>query len=93
MQPCDGLEPVEALREVVVGDNQVEFDRPGRQLQRFVPICGNDSAMTFGIEKQLQHFEHFRIVFVGERGDCAMPRTYREVAIDEMLQTVEEAMS
>jgi hypothetical protein len=27
-----------------------------------------------------------------ERGDCAMARTYREVAIEEMLRTVEEAM-
>ena len=28
-----------------------------------------------------------------ERGDSAMARTYREIAIEEMLQTVEEAMS
>ena len=28
-----------------------------------------------------------------ERGDSAMARTYREVAIEEMLGTVEEAMS
>jgi hypothetical protein len=25
-------------------------------------------------------------------GDSAMPRTYREIAIEDMLQTVEEAM-
>ena len=36
---------------------------PGCQFQRLVPICGDDSAMTLGVEKQLQHFEHFRIVF------------------------------
>jgi hypothetical protein len=29
----------------------------------------------------------------GTRGDSAMARTYREVAIEDMLQTVEEAMS
>src|SRR6266446_4163919 len=29
----------------------------------------------------------------GRRGDNAMAKTYREVAIEEMLQTVEEAMS
>jgi len=28
-----------------------------------------------------------------ERGDSAMARTYREIAIEEMLRTVEEAMS
>jgi hypothetical protein len=27
------------------------------------------------------------------KGDSAMARTYRDIAIDEMLQTVEEAMS
>jgi hypothetical protein len=26
------------------------------------------------------------------RGDCAMPRTYRDVATEDMLRTVEEAM-
>jgi hypothetical protein len=29
----------------------------------------------------------------GRRGDSAMARTYREIAIEEMLRTVEEAMS
>jgi hypothetical protein len=29
----------------------------------------------------------------GRRGDNAMVRTYREIAIEEMLRTVEEAMS
>jgi hypothetical protein len=29
----------------------------------------------------------------GRRGDIAMARTYREIAIEEMLRTVEEAMS
>src|SRR5262245_61624949 len=29
----------------------------------------------------------------GRRGDSAMARTYRDIAIEEMLQTVEEAMS
>src|ERR1700722_6515522 len=29
----------------------------------------------------------------GTRGDGAMARTYREIAIEEMLRTVEEAMS
>jgi hypothetical protein len=29
----------------------------------------------------------------GRRGDNAMTRTYREIAIEEMLRTVEEAMS
>src|SRR5262245_45950740 len=29
----------------------------------------------------------------GRRGDNAMARTYREIAIEEMLRTVEEAMS
>jgi hypothetical protein len=29
----------------------------------------------------------------GRRGDGAMARTYREIAIEEMLRTVEEAMS
>jgi hypothetical protein len=29
----------------------------------------------------------------GRRGDGAMPRTYREIAIEQMLRTVEEAMS
>jgi hypothetical protein len=28
-----------------------------------------------------------------ERGDSAMAKTYREIAIEEMLRTVEEAMS
>jgi hypothetical protein len=28
-----------------------------------------------------------------DRGDSAMARTYREIAIEEMLRTVEEAMS
>ena len=64
LQPCDDLEPVEALRQVVVGDDQVRHGRPlGYQLQRLVPICGDESAMTLVVEKQLQHFEHCRIVF------------------------------
>ena len=63
LQLRDGLESVEALREVVVGDDQVEPGQPGCQCQRLVPICGDDSPMTLGVEKQLQHFEHFRIVF------------------------------
>ena len=29
----------------------------------------------------------------GRRGDSAMARTYREIAIEEMLRTIEEAMS
>ena len=29
----------------------------------------------------------------GRRGDSAMARTYREIAIEEMLRTVEDAMS
>jgi hypothetical protein len=29
----------------------------------------------------------------GRRGDSAMARTYRDIAIEEMLGTVEEAMS
>jgi hypothetical protein len=29
----------------------------------------------------------------GRRGDSAMARTYREIAMEEMLRTVEEAMS
>jgi hypothetical protein len=29
----------------------------------------------------------------GGKGDSSMPRTYREVATEQMLQTVEEAMS
>jgi hypothetical protein len=29
----------------------------------------------------------------GRRGDSAMARTYREIAVEEMLRTVEEAMS
>jgi hypothetical protein len=29
----------------------------------------------------------------GRRGDSTMARTYREIAIEEMLRTVEEAMS
>jgi len=29
----------------------------------------------------------------GRRGDSAMARSYREIAIEEMLRTVEEAMS
>jgi hypothetical protein len=29
----------------------------------------------------------------GRRGDSAMARTYRDIAIEEMLRTVEEAMS
>jgi hypothetical protein len=32
-------------------------------------------------------------LFAGRRGDSAMARTYREIAIEEMLLTVEEAMS
>jgi hypothetical protein len=30
---------------------------------------------------------------LGRRGDSTMARTYREVAIEEMVRTVEEAMS
>jgi hypothetical protein len=32
-------------------------------------------------------------LFAGRRGDSAMARTYREIAIEEMVRTVEEAMS
>jgi hypothetical protein len=32
-------------------------------------------------------------LFSGRRGDRAMARTYRDIAIEEMLGTVEEAMS
>jgi hypothetical protein len=31
--------------------------------------------------------------FIGGGGDSVMARTYREIAIEEMLRTVEEAMS
>ena len=78
LQPGDGLEPVEALRQVVVGDDQVRHGRPlGRQLQRRVPICGDQSAVTLVVEKQLQHFEHCRIVFDDQdraAGGCALLR-------------------
>jgi hypothetical protein len=63
LQPCDGLESVQALREVVVGDDQVQHGQPGRQFQRLVPICSDEGPMTLGVEKHLQHFEHFGIVF------------------------------
>ena len=78
LQPGDDLEPVEALRQVVVGDDQVRHGRPlGCQLQRLVPICGDDSAMTLVVKKQLQHFEHSRIVFDDQdraAGGCALLR-------------------
>ena len=35
----------------------------------------------------------FRDLSAGRTGDSAMARTYREIAIEEMLRTVEEAMS
>ena len=64
LQPGDDLEPVEALGQVVVGDNQVRHGRPlGCQLQRLVPIGGDHSAMTLVVKKQLEHFAHSRIVF------------------------------
>ncbi len=64
LQPCNGLEAVEAPRQVVVGDDQVRHSRQcGHQLQRLASICGDDSPMTLGFEKQLQHFEHGRVVF------------------------------
>jgi hypothetical protein len=34
-----------------------------------------------------------RLIWWKKRGDRAMARTYREIAIQEMLRTVEEAMS
>ena len=33
------------------------------------------------------------LLFSGRRGDSAMARTYREIAVEEMLRTVEQAMS
>jgi hypothetical protein len=35
----------------------------------------------------------FRGLSAGRRGDSAMARTYRDIAIEEMLRTIEEAMS
>jgi hypothetical protein len=32
-------------------------------------------------------------LFAGRRGDSAVSRTYREIAIEDMVRTVEEAMS
>jgi hypothetical protein len=62
VQPGHEFQPVETLWQVVVGDNQVRHG-PGRQLQRLVPICGDDRAVTLVVKKQLQHFEHSWIVF------------------------------
>ncbi len=52
-------------------------DALGCQLQRLVPICGDHSAMTLVVKKQLEHFEHCRIVFDDQdraAGWCALLR-------------------
>jgi len=38
-------------------------------------------------------FNTFDAIANGRRDDSTMPRTYREIAIEDMLRTVEEAMS
>ncbi len=70
LQLGDDLEPIKALRQVIVGDNQVRHGRPlGRQLQRPVSIRGDHGAMTLVVKKQLEQFAHSRIVFDDQ--DCA----------------------
>ena len=69
LQPAYDLEPVETLRQVVVGNNQVQYAVPwDANSKRLVTISGDQSAVTFVVEKQLEHFEHRRIVFDDEDG-------------------------
>ena len=86
LQPGYDLEPVEALRQVVVGDNQVRRDRPlGHQPQRLVAICGDQGAMTFVVKEQLEHFEHSWIVFDDQDGAAGGCVRLRPVLIENGL--------
>src|SRR6185436_4331859 len=72
-QACDDFEPVDAVRQVVVGDDQVRDGRPlHHQLQRLAPIGGHQSVMTVVVEKQLKQLTYRWIVFDDQ--DCTAGR-------------------
>jgi hypothetical protein len=81
LYPGDDLEPSDAVRQVVVGDNKVGHIRPFGKFQRLMTICGNDRALTLVVKKQPQHIEHHGIVIDDEdRAACRYVLVYLSVA-------------
>jgi hypothetical protein len=78
---------IQAPRGVRGGHERDGTDDPFRKLTLDSFSCG-DIAEAIQQSCCLQE-----LLCAGRRGDSTMARTYREIAIEEMLRTVEEAMS
>src|SRR6185295_18447326 len=67
-QAGDDLGPVESVRQIVVGDDEVRNGPLCRQLQSPAPIGGDQGAMTLVVEKLLQQLAHRRVVLDDQNG-------------------------